>query len=115
MSYAKALAAIEAYAPKRLCKRYYTTAAGAHCAIGAAVPATRRIKQVYGIAWLCLDRPTIAAALERVGLSALDAEELQSVNDTFEGTPRQRYSHVRGWLRAVVKAEQAVATAPVPS
>ena len=108
MSYAKALAAIEALPRKVLVKgKYYSPAADCHCAVGVLFPALRGRENVSSL----VDHGDISPVmLVEWGLSLPELVRLQRETDRavdYGEDDADRYDRVLTWLREQVAAETA--------
>jgi hypothetical protein len=115
MSYAKALAALEAYAPQELIAKHYHRA-GKCCVVGVLVPSLRELPPTLAqksVSMLEYHDPTLVERIERLGFDGARLGRMQEWNDLFYGghndatARRARYEYMLGRLRAAIAAEAA--------
>lgn len=75
---------------------------GTYCAVSSAIPCLQSPKsgmintgQIFNVA---AATPQVCNEAVELGVNIRELESLQRVNDTFEGTYRERFEHVMKWL-----------------
>lgn len=90
MSYHEALRRLEVYEPKELGRGHICDDSGLRCAVGALFGTTWRLDVALGAAFL----------------ESIEETRIICANDSFVGTPAERYEYMVRWLRERVAEEK---------